>query len=196
MFKHFVMCCALVTCTAFGHVRAQSGKDNSLLPAKLQAAPQAQVGQTPGAPRLKDIEAWLAVQFKLPAASVLPTIQFASTAQITTFRYTGMLSEQPQHRALVPPGQRHVVATYDPDTYTIYLPKGWTGRTPAEMSILVHEMVHHLQNTANLKYACRHASEELAYAAQEKWLGRFGRSLEKDFGLDPFTLLASTLCLY
>jgi hypothetical protein len=56
-------------------------------------------------------------------------------------------------------------------------------------------MVHHLQARAGLKYACAEASEEPAYAAQERWLARFGRSLQSDFDIDAFTLLASVQCL-
>jgi hypothetical protein len=78
----------------------------------------------------------------------------------------------------------------------IYLPEGWTGNTPAELSILVHEMVHHLQNVENLKFECPQEREQLAYKAQERWLGLFGRDLLRDFELDPFTLLVATRCGY
>jgi hypothetical protein len=57
-------------------------------------------------------------------------------------------------------------------------------------------MVHHLQYAARIKYECMQASEELAYAAQDKWLGLFGRDLSTDFGLDGFTLLVAVRCIY
>ena len=79
---------------------------------------------------------------------------------------------------------------------TIYLPADWTGSTPAEVSVLVHEMVHHLQNVANTKFECPQAREQLAYAAQQRWLGLFDRTLEDEFQLDPFTLLVTTRCMY
>ena len=66
----------------------------------------------------------------------------------------------------------------------------------AEVSVLVHEVVHHLQTSAKLTYECPAARERLAYAAQEKWLGLFGRSLESDFEIDAFTLKVSTMCGY
>ncbi len=84
---------------------------------------------------------------------------------------------------------------YNDDTKTIYLPNGWAGRTPAELSILVHEMVHHLQNVAKLTHDCPAAREKLAYEAQDKWLALFGTSLEDEFGIDAFTLFAKTGCL-
>jgi hypothetical protein len=49
---------------------------------------------------------------------------------------------------------RDIVAVYDDSKRTIYLPEGWTGVSPAEQSLLVHEIVHHLQNLGNLKYEC------------------------------------------
>jgi len=56
--------------------------------------------------------------------------------------------------------------------------------------------VHHVQNVAGLKYACAQEREKLAYEAQERWLGLFGHSLERDFELDGFSLLVKTRCFY
>jgi hypothetical protein len=57
-------------------------------------------------------------------------------------------------------------------------------------------IVHHVQNVAGLKYACAQEREKLAYEAQERWLGLFGHSLERDFELDGFSLLVKTRCFY
>lgn len=73
---------------------------------------------------------------------------------------------------------------------------GQRDATPAQMSVLVHEMVHHLQSAARLRYACPEEREALAYAAQEQWLRMHGRTLADDFEIDGFTLLASTRCWY
>ena len=89
-----------------------------------------------------------------------------------------------------------MVAVYEDLTATIYLADTWSGRTPAELSILVHEMVHHLQKAGALRYACAGAREKLAYDAQEKWLGLFGLDLATSFDVDPFTLLAMTACMH
>ena len=95
-----------------------------------------------------------------------------------------------------PPHAREVIAVYDDEMKTIYLPEGWTGATPAERSVLVHEMVHHLQNLGKLKYECPPAREELAYAAQDRWLGLSGLNLADEFEIDPFMLTVSTRCIY
>jgi hypothetical protein len=87
-----------------------------------------------------------------------------------------------------------IVSLYSNESKTIFLLDGWTGKTPAELSILVHEMVHHLQNVGQLKFACPEEREELAYKAQESWLHLFGHDLEHDFQMDPFTILVKSKC--
>ena len=94
------------------------------------------------------------------------------------------------------PSEGDTVAVYSDSARTIYLAENWTGGTPAELSVLVHEMVHHLQNLAGLKYECAQAREKLAYTAQERWLALFGHDLAQDFVLDGFSLLAKTKCFY
>ena len=59
---------------------------------------------------------------------------------------------------------------------------------PAELSVLVHEMVHHLQAASDMRFACPAEREVLAYRAQGAWLGLFGESLESAFGIDAATL--------
>ena len=78
---------------------------------------------------------------------------------------------------------RSVVALYDLSRQVICLPEGWTGESPAEQSILVHEMVHHLQHRAKIRFNCPEEREKLAYEAQELWLARFGTSLEQSLNL-------------
>lgn len=147
-------------------------------------------------PLLRAIVTWLANNFGLPADYAYPTVAFVPATTIATFHYTGLLSDSPRDAAAVPAGRREVVAAYDANANAIYLPLGWTGGTPAELSILVHEMIHHLQHLAGIRYPCPQASEELAYAAQDRWLGLFGRDLATDFDLDPFTVTVSVQCIY
>ena len=88
------------------------------------------------------------------------------------------------------------MAVYSDATHAIMLTHSWTGRTPAELSILVHEMVHHLQNKAGLTYACAGEREAPAYAAQAMWLRQFGTDLEREFSIDPMTLKIKTTCMF
>jgi len=123
-----------------------------------------------------------------------------SSVAMTSLLYRSFLGDQPRE-VKIPENQgqfdqqRQVISLYNVPMKTIYLLPGWTGRTPAELSMLVHELVHHLQNVGHIAYACPQERETLAYEAQEKWLSLFGRDLLRDFKIDPFTLLMNTKCL-
>ncbi|MFL6833649.1 MAG: DUF6647 family protein [Xanthobacteraceae bacterium] len=151
-------------------------------------------------PLLTAMEAWLAFQFDLPSVERQPHIKLAPPGRIAALRYQGLLSglgrESAPNGASELTSERDIVAVYSDEAQTIFLPEGWTGTTPAELSILVHELVHHVQNVAGLKYACPQEREKVAYAAQERWLGLFGHTLERDFELDGFSLLVKTRCFH
>jgi len=149
---------------------------------------------------LTAIALWLSANFNLPANFEQPKIEFVRPVEITFFRYQAFTAEA-QRQVLAGQttdnatnGHREVVAVYDARRNRILLPHGWSGQTPAELSVVVHEMVHHLQNKAGTKFACPAEREQLAYEAQEKWLGLFGLTLQSEFDIDAFTLKVSTIC--
>ncbi len=139
---------------------------------------------------------WLAANFNLRTA-VPPRFALVSTSEIVAIRYRD--SARPQAAASgthAGSSESTVVAVYDDRTGTIYLPEGWRGETPTEQSILVHELVHHLQDRLRLSYRCPQERERLAYMAQERWLGLHDLSLRSEFGIDAFTLLLHTKCMH
>ncbi|MEX0697195.1 MAG: DUF6647 family protein [Dongiaceae bacterium] len=142
--------------------------------------------ETQAAPSLLDmIELWLGANFSLaPAAE--PRLMTVPDARLVEIRY-GPASA-------VAPGD--VMAAYDDHSRTIYLMHGCTGRSPAELSVLVHEMVHHLQASADMRFACPAEREELAYRAQDAWLQLFDLDLKSAFGIDRTTVLIATVCTY
>jgi hypothetical protein len=85
------------------------------------------------------------------------------------------------------------------ELYTDYLPSGKSGlgplRNQAPFLVLIHEMVHHLQKHAQLRYDCPQEREKLAYQAQERWLTRVGATLQSEFEIDPMTLFLHSACL-
>jgi hypothetical protein len=144
---------------------------------------------------------WLSANYGLPANYDLPAVRFATPVEIASIRYSAFAPQRNGETIAaydsLPADQRQsIVSVYEDKAKTIVLPVGWQGRTPAELSILVHEMVHHLQNLAGLTYACPQEREALAYEAQQKWLGLFGRSLASEFEIDGMALLDKTKCLY
>ena len=160
-----------------------------------------EVSQQDGAVRTarslsEEVIPWISTNFDLPTNSDRPQIRFATQTEMMRIRiadrmrWRGYVQEEPAAE-----NERNVVAIYDTSTRTIYLPDNWRGESPAEQSILVHEMVHHLQNLAGLKFECPAAREKAAYLAQDKWLARFGKSLESDFDVDMFTVVISSACM-
>ena len=149
---------------------------------------------------LTAIALWISANFDLPANFPLPNVAIVSAQEISSLRNGAFTSAQ--QREIVNQEQqtsgvlnrRQAVAVYNDLNETIFLPDSWKGDTRAELSVLVHEMVHHLQKKNNLRYECPGAREEFAYKVQEKWLSLFRRDLASEFQIDPFTLKASTTC--
>jgi hypothetical protein len=148
---------------------------------------------------LAAIVTWLSINFGLPADYDFPEVSFVSADALFEVQHPGL---SPEERLIMleaerrMPGDqgRKVVAAYDTRTQVIMLPEGWLGHSGAELSMLVHEMVHHLQGVAGTSHACPAEREGLAYAAQDRWLEVYGTSLEEEFEIDRMTLLVSTTC--
>lgn len=151
---------------------------------------------------LTEIVTWLSANFDLPAIQDHPSVEFVSPAKLASMRNEdrGFLPDRTRKTGVYEPveaaHQREVVALYEGTTKTIFLSNTWTGTTPAEQSVLVHEMVHHLQNLGKLKFECPMAREKLAYIAQNRWLEQCGKDLETEFQVDMFTILISSACMY
>lgn len=148
---------------------------------------------------MKEIIGWLSSNFDLPAIYDYPRIEFASAARLTFIRYkehaAGNARETSiEHPLAVAEQSQDIVALYEDSAKTIFLADDWSGATAAGISVLVHEMVHHLQNLGRLVYECPPAREKLAYQAQELWLNRFGLDLENSFGVDKLTILVRSAC--
>jgi hypothetical protein len=132
--------CALIFAATTGLALGQDipqqagGYETSLGSTKFRA-PNGEVRQD----LVAAISTWISAQFSLPAIEQQPIIKLVPPEEITALRYhlsTGGSAED----------NNNTVAIYQDRTQTIYLADDWNGSTPAEQSILVHEMVHHFQN--------------------------------------------------
>ena len=163
-------------------------------------APSRQPDTAVARPLLAPIAIWLSKEFALPSIQRYPEVELLSSAAINALRYKGLSPRASNKIASdsgpATPQTSETVAIYSDHEQTIYLAEGWSGRTPADLSVLVHEMVHHFQNVLGLKHECPQEREKLAYMAQERWLGLFGHNLETDFELDGFSLIGKTRCFY
>lgn len=151
---------------------------------------------------LTTIVLWLSVNLGLPASDELPRVEFVPPAKMAEVRYSRLAALRPDRpaaeagRSAPPEIGRDVHAIYDDASRTIYLLEGWNEERPADVSILVHETVHHLQNLAGEKFLCPQEREKDAYRAQSKWLARSGRTLEQEFDINPLTVLVRTNCMF
>lgn len=68
------------------------------------------------------------------------------------------------------------------DARAMYIPgmvildnEAWEADDPVQLSLLVHELVHHAQLFSKRKYACSDAKEYEAYIIQNQWLEAHGQ---------------------
>ena len=139
---------------------------------------------------LNALVVWLSKNFDLSPRFEHPTIKFVPAQAIIALRYAALVNDRTKTAAV----QGDVVSVYHTEMRTIYLRNDWKGATPAEVSVLVHEMVHHLQTLAGSRFACPQEREQMAFRAQQRWLGVFGTDLEREFELDPFSVLVNSNC--
>lgn len=140
------------------------------------------------------IVAWISINIGLPETRELPSVEFATTTEMAGVRHARLAAV-----GGVQPAEgigEDVYAIYDDASRTIFLYPDWTGNSPADISVLVHEMVHHLQNVAGMTFACAGEREKDAYRAQRAWLELFDRTLEQEFELDAMTVMLRSTCGY
>ena len=145
---------------------------------------------------LSAISRWVASNCDLPPTTELPNLVQVSPSRISSIRYGEFPSPGKQQSGSSPHEKDHsTVAIYIERERTIYLPDTFKGDTIAELSVLVHEVVHHMQSIAGLRYDCPQAREKQAYLAQQKWLNQFDRDLWTEFKIDAFTVLVYGSCI-
>jgi hypothetical protein len=202
MLKQSAIGLALLLALATSPGAAQQAAD--VLHSQVVVFTERQVESTgaagPSPALLTQLTAWLEVNFDLPAANEPPRVERVSAARMAAVRFRGLVSDRQAQVAaeagrLAPPefGQE-VYAVYDDSKRIVYLHTHWSADSPADVSVLVHELVHHLQNVAGAKFACPQEREKDAYQAQRAWLDQFGRTIEDEFEIDPMTVLVRTNC--
>jgi len=144
------------------------------------------------------IMTWLSINFGLPPEPSYPQIEFHPQQAISQIWIGNVALQEGMDVSAAKREIRHrdIHAFYDDSRQTIFLVEGWNLESPRDLSVLVHELVHHLQNLDGRQYACPAEREKLAYQAQDAWLGLFRTSLEKEFEIDALTLLVSTKCMH
>ncbi len=132
---------------------------------------------------MASIMTWLSADFALPENYHHPRIAIISPMKMAAVRYRG-LGASLQARVVSDEQwlkqMRDTVALYEDNSRTIYLREGWTDATAAEISVLVHEMVHHLQNLrrgeismcTGARKACIYGAEKMARGGRTRFFPR------------------------
>lgn len=143
----------------------------------------------PGGLLLEALAIWVGAKLGQPVPASLPRLVFKPADQVAVLRLKQYASEIVRQQA-----RPTIISIYDARENIIYLRDTWSGATAADLSVLIHELVHHFQEAHQTKFECDAAREAKAFELQEKWLKLFGESLEEEFQIDPFTLLVRTSC--
>ena len=129
-----------------------------------------------------ELDRWLDGRIDWPARA-LPEIRYITPREAARIGWEHM--RVPGHVRMVRKRlggwmrQAGVIAAgglYDPDSGTIFLVTPWSADRPQDVSVLLHELVHHRQ--APHHFYCGAAQEPAAYRAQAAWLADRGATLE------------------
>jgi hypothetical protein len=86
-------------------------------------------------------------------------------------------------------------AFYSEKDHSIYLLDSWRSDNLRDRSILLHELVHHLQYLNHVKELCPGEAEFQAFRLQADWLGEQGVEYPVDLiGIDPLIILMLGHC--
>jgi hypothetical protein len=85
---------------------------------------------------------------------------------------------------------------YDGDSGTVYLLDGWNAADLRSRSVLLHELVHHVQAFHRISYECSARREHEAYDLTVKWLRQQGvTNPYAVMDTDEYTIIATSACL-
>ena len=102
---------------------------------------------------------WLGTNTPLSVNHELPNVLFLPQEKMEQIFYGDNEYE---------PEQLH--GMYNKETDTIILAEDWNRNDPWDLGVLVHEMVHYLQDKNEMKYACTQEMEKLAWPIQQFYL--------------------------
>ncbi len=127
---------------------------------------------------------WIAANSNLAAADT-PRIQLVPKHEMSEL-YFGAKKANEFYR---------LEAFYLPAKATIYLPDIWRLTELRDKSVLLHELVHHVQMSNNVKVSCMAALERQAYDLQFRWLREQGiKDPYELIGTNVLTVLILTAC--
>lgn len=121
---------------------------------------------------------WASAQTGLPVPDTPPIVKHATAEQMHYMAQPGTeydAASAQQYLGLYANG-------------VMWLRDDWDVGNVRDVSVLLHEVVHHMQEEAGAEYRCRVASERVAHEAQFAWL--------EAAGLDPFETIGMNKLFY
>ena len=102
---------------------------------------------------------WLGANTPFDTNHDIPNVLFLSQTQMEQMYYKG--------ESKIPNTLRGL---YDTESDTIILPDTWDRRKAWDMGVLLHEMVHYLQDQNNYQFSCTSEMERDAWPIQQRYL--------------------------
>lgn len=93
--------------------------------------------------------------------------EYRDRARRARIKFTGDKQAEQLHGVTDRSGGK-IRGLYDAEEQTIYLTQPWSASNPRDVSVLLHELVHHRQ--AGQHWYCAQAQEWRAYQIQAQWL--------------------------
>ena len=103
---------------------------------------------------------WLGANTTLDTNHDIPKVVFLPQEKMEQMYYV----DEPEKL----PNELHGI--YDTDSDTIILRDTWDRRKPWDMGVLVHEMVHYLQDMNSMDFQCTAQMEKDTWPIQQKYL--------------------------
>ena len=105
---------------------------------------------------IDELDDWIDTKTDIPSSDIPATIIFVDARDVEDpGEMASMIGSMPR-------------GIYDPDTSTITLVRPWNAENPQDVSVLLHELVHHRQGGKH--FYCEAAKEHAAYNVQKDWL--------------------------
>lgn len=133
------------------------------------------------------LTAFIVANSDLPPAPIEPIVQYQDRETLWHMNHPG---------ATFRPERQQYDALYRNDF--LYLHDQWKAGDLHDVSILAHELVHHLQHHSDKVYACEKEKEAHAYHLQIEFLERFGDMTTEEvfevMGVNGVWLHQQTVC--
>lgn len=131
---------------------------------------------------------WIQAASGLPMPDTSPTVARVSPERMAD------LADPTAGGSARPSVRSGYLALYHADSRTILLRPDWRAEDLRDRSILLHELVHHMQAGAGRAYPCSGAREREAYELQARWLDERGGDLFQLMGMNSLFFHALTRC--